>query len=462
MQLSFRLIKIVEMSFLAMFFGIARANVCPADNTGEQLKKFRDGLIVDVLAGQHGKVKSALISCFPTEVPDCLDDLRIYNQTRSEGVYNNSATYNCSNFIFRGADELPSELHKKSGDEIFIHFPPNIEEIAKKKGWKVVKYKTRSSGGFDGSENLFLVAIPGSKADKRDIYLQISPQRDANPEASRNNPYPAPKDGKIFQGQGILTVITVDRRQWPPIGQLRKLPLDGQANAYRWNDNLGTKECQSCHSVPLRAISPLGFGHVTGEQPLEPEDQAVIREVNGMMNIPDLSWGTCKTSSREIPLGPEPDSFPMGWVPKNSPTRKKEYLSQCVQSAKQVEVRHIGNDWRELVYKMSDKPKINYDNLKKAMNCYECHNGTVRGVIHSSFNNSELDFKVLVDRSMPLGMEDQLSVDERIALLSCLRTEREDLQRAWRASGDWMRKTKCEDVVQNSKGENPSERAKGQ
>jgi hypothetical protein len=89
------------------------------------------------------------------------------------------------------------------------------------------------------------------------------------------------------------------------------------------------------------------------------------------------------------------------------------------------------------VYKLSANPQINFEKVRNAMLCETCHNNRQRYAITDDTDSATVDYKILVDQSMPLGahqdpMEsrtrngqpvDTLNLDERIALANCLQDE---------------------------------------
>ncbi len=436
--------------FLSNFCLAANEIVCPpidqSEVSGEALKAWRESLIQDVIKRRFNQVTQALKICFPGKLPSCLTDLAEYNQREKDGR-GPPETPTCNNRILSSVTDLPPEfVHQQDGSK-FIKFPQNHEQLAKAKGWKTALYKTRGSGGFDNSQLLYLAVIPGTKENgMKDHYLQISPRVEENNNV--DDPKGKAANDNPHIGLNVLTVISVDRSQHPPVGQLKRLHKNPGGNYYTWSQHIEVQECQQCHTVPLRAISPVGYGQLNApEIAMSKEEQENIRAINEMMNIPELSWGQCETSDNTLPLGPSVDSHPLGWAPKGSHTRKKEFIETCIRTTPKTKNFFSAAGYKkQFTLSENFETKVDRDKIAKAMNCVECHDNGKRGYMHVPFSASEITFKVLVDRSMPLGF-DSMSVDERMVLLNCLNREKDTLIRseAWEKSGEWMRRRFCED-----------------
>lgn len=446
---------------LALTGGYSKANsllTCPKEGEVVNLEKWREDAIQTQLRGEYALVKKGLADCFPQGAPTCLKALAEYNSVKqfphdadtAEGVFEDTGPNFGApvrigygghtvqhQYVLKSTDDLPKEFVPKKD---FVKFPENILEVAEKNGWKAVGYKTRSTGGFDKPPNLSIVAIPGRD---RDIYLQISPPP---PKDVRSTKDESQVDKKQFShGQDVLTIISVDKTKKPPLGELKLFKFDKEQGAYRWQtDATFTRQCIECHSTPLRLLSPRGY-RVTngGEKRLSPEEEAKITEINEMMLIEGVSWGHSKVDGRTVPRGPNLDSFPLGWAPPLSETRKEQFLRDCANKSGPSGLSYAGLDNNYFVAFKPSKfpPEINFSKLAQAMNCTQCHNNSARGVLHSKFSMQEIKFKILVDRSMPPGAD--LNIDERIALFNCLESEISILTPQWQAKGDWMRKEDC-------------------
>lgn len=421
---------------------------CPNNTSGDAILNFRNVLIPKVTEGRYDQVTEAIGRCFPTEVPACLKDTIEYTNSKRHNSFSGGSGSNTEmpieGLTLESEKDLPPEFLVKGSDGQIkpglVTIPPNILELSKKKGWKSVAYKTRSTGGFDAGPNLVLIAIPG--ADK-DVYLQISPSPEANYHQNVNEPYPV-AGTDLSKGQDTLTIISVDKKANPPVGQLRRMHLDEFEKAYRWNNSTRVDGCTSCHASPLRSISPRGYlvTHA-GEKRMKKEDEAIVNEINQMMVVEGLSWGKLKIQGQEVWRGRDPASHPLGWAPQNSETRTVDFIKQCAQSLTQKTYISITSDYVVDV-NMSPEPKLNYDKIRSVMDCAQCHSGKIRGTLHETFSDEEVFFKIVIDKSMHPGAE--LTQDERFALYNCLNAERLVVADIWRKSGNWMKKTVCEDL----------------
>ena len=89
------------------------------------------------------------------------------------------------------------------------------------------------------------------------------------------------------------------------------------------------------------------------------------------------------------------------------------------------------------------------------MNCASCHNNRSRGALNELTDYAQIDFKILVDQSMPLGAHvnplengdaqseatDELTADERIALANCLE---EEFKLEQQELAKWLTATSCQ------------------
>ncbi len=409
----------------------AEWNDCPTATGGRQLTQWRETLVSKIIENKYEEVRAALDNCFGTNVPSCYQDMNYYVDSRRSPNYGTGAPYSREELTIDYSD-LPAEFRTGEG---LVRVPSNIVKLSQERGWKTLAYKTRSSGGFDTAPNLFMMNI---STPEREVFLQTQPHPDTNPEATADNPVPNPSNGNISEGMNTLTVITVDKTKNPPVGQMRIMSRVGD-EGYRWNNDITFETCTSCHTTPLRPISPLGWRNVNGtEQPMSAADSRTTDELNAILGS-YVSWGKRNFNGREVRLGPPLNSQPTGWAPENSPTRQEAFLRECATSQTSFSYSGFGNYRANL--QMSNPPQINYQRLGEAMNCFECHNDKNRGKLHDAYADDEIQFKIAVDRTMPHNIE--LNKDERIALISCLPAEKSQLRDTWLNSGEWMKQSPC-------------------
>lgn len=423
----------------------ANWKACPPSLKGADLTKWRKVLVQKVIDESNNDtrklengmrdIQAAVRGCFEGAVPTCYADMDYYINSQTQQLPAVNTYTDQKDLTLKAATDLPQEfLPRGSNDEIVI--PENIEDLAKKKGWKTVSYKTRSTGGFDRAPNLFMIAI---STPDRDIFLQTSPHPDADPHASQNNPVPKPRNGKIHDAQRTLTVITVDKTQDPPVGQMRKLHRTGRKDGYQWSNEILHSSCTGCHTLPLKPIAPLGYKHVNGnEQRMSPEQEAQVDAMNYLLKQP-VSWGVVKVGNKEKRLGPPMHSYPMGWEKKDSITREDEFLKACASNERSYNHRGFGD--YTVTIQQKDPSTINYRKVAEAMSCTQCHDNQNRGKLHESFSRAEIAFKILIDKTMPPN--GTLTDDERLALYNCLQAEQQVLIKDWRKSGEWMTEASC-------------------
>jgi hypothetical protein len=239
-----------------------------------------------------------------------------------------------------------------------------------------------------------------------------------------------------------MTFITVDKETNPPVGQLRKLHAMNNAKrtkTYAWSNSIKASDfgglgfCVSCHTMPTRAISPVGYSVQNGpEKKMTPEKTYLIAAINRLLTQP-TSWGTAILDGKEVRFGPSHTVMPLGWAPENSATRQRAFVEKC--AAEREPLHHASRD--AAYYRLDITPNkqahVRWEAVRDAMNCVSCHNGKVRGPLH--VQPSAFAFKIAVDKSMP--------ADERLALISCLKKEKDELQEEWERLGPWAKKIPC-------------------
>jgi hypothetical protein len=449
---------ILQVCALSIQAGAQNADLvpCPKEQTKIEVEKFRGQLIDQVLSGNMGTTSDSLTKCYGTEVPACLGQVKDYANLKSvfhsepghEGTIIYQSSGPAEGLTVSSSLGLPPEFQLKSpkGEPYpnWVQMPQNILALGKKKGWKVLPYRTRSSGGFDSGGDLLLVVIPGKD---KDIFIQTSPVS-AHGNSEFNDPQPKPIHGNLSEGQSTMTVITIDKTKNPPVGQLHLLQ-NGDGNAYPWNNDLEIKNCVSCHAAPLRTISPLGYQTTSGygyETRMSSKDEALVDEINKMMSPDYLSWGHTVMNGKVIPVGPIPTSPPLGWAPEgDDSTRSEEFIKSCAMGTPSY--YHEGRGGYQYMIRMNNPPVLNYKKIAKAMNCVKCHDGSRQGYLAASYATHNVGFKLLVDRSMPPedGLEEGLNNDERLALYNCLYMQRNKYLSSgvWAKNGEWMKRQGC-------------------
>jgi len=439
----------------------------PKDNSARSLEKWKFFLSQHLTQASNGaelksksiEVNKILKSCYPSQTPDCLKEIEHYSFIQAnptEYRTGKSQDPGPENLTINSASDLPDAFRLKGADgklsDDLVGMPDDILKVAKQNGWKTVSYKTKSTGGFDGSPNLFIVAVPlGEGENKWDkvAVLQTSPHDDKKGKHKRYNPVPKPANGNFTNALGTLTVITIDKTQDPPVGQSRQLYKtaydEGKRSkkrkvAYKWGNSTSVTSCTSCHTQPFRAISPLGDGANHGkEKAVSAKHKKEIDEMNAILE--DFStWGKVEYKGRQYSRGVKMDSQPYGWAPENSVTRTNEWLLECASQRRDINYSGFNN--YNASVKKNPNAIIRPEILKEAMDCFSCHNGKDHGVLHGSYSNKEMQFKIAIHKTMPRG-GNELTDDERLALISCLNAEFAAVKQDWKKSGNWMKGEKC-------------------
>lgn len=446
----------------------------PSANTEEALTTWRKELSESFLKAENDsdkeaayrRVNSILKACYPTQRPTCLDDLEYYSYYKShpqEYYIARQRQPEKSDLTINNIDQLPKEIVGTRDDgSKYIVIPGNVEALAKTKGWKTVQYKTKSTGGFNSPPNLFILAIPlGTPPNEWDksIVLQTSPHRDS--DGNQTNPMPKPGNGDFTNAQTTLTAITIDKTKSPSTGwlrimrggQTRQLKVNGKDESrmsYGFDNTISWSSCIECHSNPFRAIAPLGTGATHGgEQKATAEHRKQVADINAILGDTS-SWGQVTYNGRKWRLGPEMDSQPTGWAPWKEDdddfipqTRREDWIKKCAKDRKSKNYWGFGGYTVNL--NKNPNATLNYENIAEGMDCYGCHDNDYHGKLHRGFSWSEIEFRVAIHQNMPEGTN--LNDDERLAVLACLRQEREIVRDAWYQSGTWLYGKECEDTT---------------
>jgi hypothetical protein len=458
---------------------------CPTAVTGTVIDKWRTSVISSFGTSLGEAAVAAWVnSCFPppAQVPVCISNLSKYLK-RNQG----------ENII--DAD-LHSDAHRRLPDELLVSgsadynyvFRGDIEQHAKDLGWPVARYKSRHSGGFDSeTSSLLMIEVPGSKMNPPvnfDRYINISLQKDdhedgTNPTPQKNFPDPdtlaAAPDNSYPH---ITTMVTVERGTRTSKAHLYFQMFARSGNIYKPRTPLNPSGCVSCHPSGLRAISPLGYHVRAGETQLNPDNWMQVKKLGMDMaagQVGGITWGGKNDANGNfIPTLETDSSGPVigASEPFTQNTRTKEFIvgangtSGCQKFRKTVYVTDIFGrpPGKKNIYAFTSSPPVDWQKVSDAMDCQMCHNNERQGVLNSRTSSGQIDFKILVDQSMPFGMHknpldqgtdptvpvvDQLNPNERIALANCLQVEW-NLERT--KLRDWLTVDSCtEDSSKNVK-----------
>jgi cytochrome c551/c552 len=445
------------------------------------------------------EVSQAINNCFKEKTPACLErtyDFALRRDTAPRGLIDITTEAKKLPEVFHAPDF-------NAANPRYI-VPEDIEQIASSNGWLSVRYKSRASGGFDrGSSNLLMIYVPGDKVTPQvsfDRWINIAFDPDPIKDAFK----PAPASGKLkMKKESTLTLVSLERKTGdkPAVVYFQMFSRVGTTDLFKTGVdntmNFDLESCFNCHPNGLRAISPLGF-HTRDDQDktvwsdvlklnlnseaerrtfmqaladlpaeeekLPPEDREKIQKMNDAMDeaagFVAVSWGEGWVNGVKKPL-----LVPNGYGPIVGPTsplnkigRTKEFIlggngrSGCYKKRTSVSVhdefgRPSGAGPNNLAVfskpdAISDPEQldIDWEKVRNAMNCEKCHNGVQRGSL-STTRWDQIDFKILVDRSMPLNHDENLSRDERLALANCLQAEF-DLEKTLEI--EWMTEKSCE------------------
>ena len=465
---------------------------CP---TGGQaaLEQWRDQAVDQFLSGFDPTKKTfspavtaAINSCFPNQVPKCLERLATASLGRPNVDYGS---------LFPPSQKSPPNVFKgpPGSPPGSVQIPPNIEDLIKGtaqppqgtgeqvdyKKWKVAKYKSRSTGGFDlgdvgpgnkSTESLMLIYVPGDSSTPKlnfDRWINIGLTSDFDADRFKPEPQKSIPDPAKYATDGdslpeTLTMLTLQKPN-PATGAKARILFQNfnrpdSAQPYYTgspttpnHNGQNVQQCTFCHSNGMRAISPLGYFPPGTQAPtlndgnkwmapdgtasgtpvpqLPSTTQAVISDMNNIMSsYGPVDWGTNKDSDGKTRTFYDAYAAGASLGPMNpARPRDDEFLNRCMNlrpsftysSIRGVETKIERNG------ALPDKNRV-----KAAMNCAMCH-GTMRSPIGRALSRTEVEFKILVDRSMPLGSGASLTDADRLALVSCLYEEQDDNDKAW-------------------------------
>lgn len=448
------------------------------------MQAWRDGLARELLQGglTDREVVSQVRACFPEAVPQCLQRTLSYAERSDVAPFRSDG----------GIDQLPQ---KRPPDEIKdlatgkYLIPEDIEAIARARGWTAVRYKSRHAGGFDmGTPNLLMVYVPGDRVSPPvtfDRWLNFPLPKDDDEPALGLPQRPRPKFGPPAREEYALRDRELPRTF--TLMSLDRAAAGGPATVYfqkfrRESGPLFTPEsaepldsCIGCHPNGLRAISPLGYHVRDGEERLADEDWKAVELINRKMveaaGFKAPAWGIGRAASGvEKPLYRAERGPIIGAArPVNAISRTREFImggridgqqvAGCYDRHRTISVRDIfgrrpGSHEATYRFTLSSSPAIDPDKVIRAMSCEGCHVDGQRWPLNDRTSYNQVQFKILVDQSMPLGLHlnpldagnetggvvDQLTPDERIALSNCLEAEFE-LERA--SLDKWLMQESC-------------------
>lgn len=413
-------------------------------------------------------------TCFGTQVPACLQKMNDY-------VTRNDVAPASMDSPVRSSPQKqpPAQLFLNGTTNFEYRVPEDIEERAATLGWPSVRYKSRHSGGFDrDTASLLMIYVPGDRVNPPvpyDRWLNFALPED--PVSAASNPTPGSPlpsaDDYAAEGRGeialpkVFTMVSLDRRQDNKAAQVyfQRFLRSGRGNmAFKPEGNSDPKRCISCHPNGLRAISPLGYHVRKNENMMEEDAWQTVQLINDAMvkaaGQRTVSWRDAPVSpgstQRKALLNPSafgPSVGPL--MPLNGRSRTVDFINQCAQRRRSIDLRDIFGraPGRGNVYRLSSRPQIDPAKVLRFMNCGGCHGNASRSPLNALTDWAQVDFKILVDQSMPQGahknplestageVQDVLSADERIALANCLQAEFElEIQEKTR----WLTQGSCQ------------------
>jgi mono/diheme cytochrome c family protein len=456
--------------------GALAANLdCPDTITAQDLTRWRLEAAQQLEQGTmtDRSVAERIRTCFGSQVPLCLQRMNDYVSRNDTAPASMDTPLRSS-----PAKQAPVELFLNQAARFEYGVPEDIEERAAALGWPSVRYKSRHSGGFDrDTASLLMIYVPGDRVNppvNYDRWLNFALPEDPISEASNptpSSPIPSAEDyaaearGEVSLPK-VFTMVSLDRRQDDKPAQVyfqRFLRRTGNA-VFKPEGNADPKRCVSCHPNGLRAISPLGYHVRKDENMMEEEAWKTVQLINAAMvkaaGQRPVSWreapvsaGSTQTKALLNPGAFGPAIGPL--LPLNGQSRTVEFINQCAQRRRTINLRDIFGraPGRGNVYRLSSRPQIDPAKVLRFMNCAACHGSASRAPLNALTDWAQVDYKILVDQSMPLGahknplesssgeVQDTLNPDERIALANCLQAEFElEIQEKTR----WLTQTQCQ------------------
>jgi hypothetical protein len=469
---------------------------CPPVSDAEAVESWKSAAIRAISEGDPSQVSSRVDACFQAQAPACVQRVRDFAE-RMNVIDSGSTDAEAKDDPRK---QPPRELLLAVDDQFSFELSGDAELIAKQRGWPVVRYKSRFSGGFDGeTPSLVMIRVPGDKVTPPvdyDRYLNIPLPADPTDEEMNpvpQQPMPSPDDfrGEVTSGRQLprtFTIVTVQKKSGADLSKVyfQMFNRSGGGSA-RFNPQppSSVTGCYGCHTNGVREISPLGYHVRAGERQMPPESWKAVKEMNDSMaknmgfapadwrgaNDPQtgrprkylVAAGYGPFIGPLLPLTRERKVDASGNEVISFPTRTKEFIlgsegqPGCFQRRQTVAVTDIFGrpPGRNNIYRLSAEPAIRWQKVRDAMNCTSCHNNKQRGALNEGTSWSEIDFKILVDQSMPWGWHrnpmdrgdpskpviDLLTADERIALSNCLQAEWELEQSK---TTEWLGEVSCQ------------------
>lgn len=444
-----------------------------------RLSAWRNAVAQDLQSGtSETTIAGRIRQCFPTQVPACVQPALDY-ATRKD-IAGPQFDVSAAN----SPQKLPPSVFlapNANGLEYVI--PANVEQIAASNGWPVVRYKSRHAGGFDPqTPNLLMVYVPGDRVSPPvnfDRWLNFATPQDSAQTALTPLPQMRLATEEDYSaannfGAGlpkVFTMVTLEKRVGARPAEVYFQMFDRQDRSSKFipRANSDVRGCVSCHPNGLRAISPLGL-HIRqnadhqNEAQLPEREWRAATEINAAMITAAggkaVSWRSAMVNGVRKPLlNPTSEGPILGPVtPLNElGTRTEEFIMGttrqdgtavpgCFNKRQTIRVTDIFGraPGANNIYTLSSRPNIRWEKVRDAMKCASCHDNINRGAINipGSVNPEQIqqvEFKILVDQSMPLGahadpleqpggvtdtpVRDDLTADERIALTNCLEEE---------------------------------------
>lgn len=432
------------------------------------------------LSGDDAAVQ--IRQCFPARVPQCVQ--RTLNFAERDDLAPSGSDGTLADVPQK---RPPDEIRDIVPGKYWI--PDNIEQIAAEKGWTSVRYKSRHAGGFDGdTPNLLMVYVPGDKVDPPvafDRWLNFPLPKDDDEPAMGLPQHPRPKFGPPSRAAyaepndfpGTFTMMSLDRAG-PGVEPQVYFQMFRRGNdaSFTPGGAVDVGGCVSCHPNGLRAISPLGYHVRAGEERLPDQDWKAVEYINRMMEesvgYKAAGWGRGVSQGVSKPLYRAERGPIMGPArPVNGISRTREFimggtlngqqLAGCYNRRTVIEIRDIffrapGSYVPNYRFSLSATPSIDPEKVIAAMSCEGCHVNGQRWPLNDDTSISQVQFKILGDQSMPLGMHmnpldpgndtgevvDLLTPDERFALVNCLEAE---FQLEKSKPREWMTQESCQE-----------------